>query len=425
MTQVELARKNKTSLLARQVARSEEVSPQVISQGLADGRIVIPANKYRKLKRPCAIGHGLSTKVNTNLGTSPYCQKLGYEVKKLKLALKTGTDTVMDLSTGGDLRKIRRALLKQCPVPFGTVPIYEAIVEATRQKKEMSKVAAREFIEIVQRQAKEGVDFMTIHCGLTLVALERLEKQGRITGIVSRGGAVLARWMQENRAENPFYEYFNDVLAIAHEYDITLSLGDGLRPGSVADATDRAQIQELIILGELCQRARRAGVQVMIEGPGHMPLDQIEANVLLEKKLCQDAPFYVLGPLVTDIAPGYDHITSAIGATIAAASGADFLCYVTPAEHLRLPSLDDVKEGIIAAKISAHAADLVKGVRSAWKWDKAMSQARKARNWKKRIDLALDREKPRKYRLASSAKIKDVCTMCGEYCSMKLSNGGL
>ncbi len=401
------------------IAKQEAVSIDFLLERIKDGRIVIPHNKNRKLLKPCGIGEGLRTKVNVNIGTSPDLIDISLELKKLKIAVQFGADTVMDLSTGGDLKKIRRVLLKECPIPFGTVPIYQVAVEASKKRKDISKMKAADIFEILEEKAEDGVDFWTIHAGINLDSLKRLRNQDRITSVVSRGGTLTIEWMVRNKKENPLYEYFDRVIEIAKRYNITLSLGDGLRPGSISDATDRPQIQELITLGELTNKAGQSGVAVMIEGPGHVPLNQIESNVVLEKKLCNRAPFYVLGPLVTDVAPGYDHITSAIGGALAAFYGADFLCYVTPSEHLRIPSLEDVKEGLIASRIAAHSADVAKGISSAIDWDKRFSEFRKERNWKAQIKNALDPTRPAEYRESIKSSFDDVCSMCGKYCSMK------
>jgi phosphomethylpyrimidine synthase len=327
----------------------------------------------------------------------------------------------MDLSTGPMINPTRRKILAESTVPVGTVPIYEIVINGLKKFNFIKDIPADYMLGILEGQAKEGVDFFTIHAGVTLQVIQTLKKNPRILDIVSRGGAFLAEWMIENDKENPFYEHFNEVIDIAKRYDVTLSLGDGLRPGAIADATDSPQVLELLTLGELQKRALAKGVQVMIEGPGHVPINQIEANVLLEKSICNGAPFYVLGPLVTDVAPGYDHITAAIGGAIAASKGADFLCYVTPAEHLRLPTVEDVRDGVIASKIAGHAADIAKGIKGAMNWDIAMSKARKARDWDKQFALAIDSEKPRRYRKASKPGVKDVCTMCSDYCSMKMA----
>ncbi|MCM8782545.1 MAG: phosphomethylpyrimidine synthase ThiC [Candidatus Omnitrophica bacterium] len=420
MTQVEYARQNKITPQIKQVAKDESVNIEFIIKELIEGKIIIPNNKKRHIARLCGIGHGLRTKVNTNIGTSTGKESIKVELEKLEVAIKAGTDAVMDLSTGGDLKKIRRAILENSCIPVGTVPIYETAVAVARRKKGIKNIEKKEFFETLEGQAEEGVDFFTVHAGVTMETVNRLKNQDRILDIVSRGGAILVEWMLANRQENPFYEDFDRVLRIAHKFDVTLSLGDGLRPGAVVDGTDRAQIQELLILGELAKRAREFGVQVMIEGPGHLPLDEIEVNVRLEKSLCDGAPFYVLGPLVTDIAPGYDHITSAIGGAIAASFGADFLCYVTPSEHLRLPGKKDVEIGVIASRIAAHAADIVKGIPHALERDINMSRARKQRDWKKQFSLAIDPKKPRKLRKSSKPDIDDVCTMCSKYCSIKI-----
>jgi len=420
MTQLAQAKNNKITPLMRKIARDEKVSPEFIRDGVARGEIIIPANNRRKLAKPIGIGKGLRTKVNTNIGTSPDFAHLDYELKKLRVSLTCQTDTVMDLSTSGNLNKIRRSILKNCPVPLGTVPIYQAAIESIAETGALIRMKPDKIFEVIERQARDGVDFVTVHCGVTRRVIDCLKFQGRITDIVSRGGAFHTTWMIANDKENPLYENFDRLLEIACKYDLTLSLGDGLRPGCIADATDRAQVQELLILGELAKRAYQADVQVMIEGPGHIPFEQIELNVLLEKSLCNNAPFYVLGPVVTDIAPGYDHLTSAIGGAAAASYGADFLCYVTPGEHLRLPTLEDVKEGTIVTRIAAHAADLTKGVKGARDWDLKMAKARKKRNWEQQIKLAINPRLAREMRGKSKPKLSDVCTMCGKYCALKL-----
>jgi len=422
MTQLEYARTGKITPEMRQVAKAERMDPKLLARKVAEGKVVIPCNRAgRKSRKLCGIGEGLRTKVNANIGTSSDISGLPSELKKLKVCEENGADAVMDLSTGGDLRKIRREILKKSSLPVGTVPVYEAVVKTSRSGKPISAMSREDIFSVLEEQAAEGVDFFTVHCGVTKEAIKRLKDEGRITGIVSRGGAILAAWMSRNGQENPFYEDFDRVLDIALEYDVTLSLGDGMRPGCLADATDRAQIQELITLGELAKRAHERGVQVMIEGPGHVPLDQVRPNILLEKKICNGAPFYVLGPLVTDIAPGYDHITSAIGGAVAGASGADFICYVTPSEHLGLPSTSDVKAGVIAARIAAHAADIAKGVKGAIDWDIEMSKARRKRDWKRQFELSIDPKMSREYRKRNGSSLKDACTMCGQFCSMKIS----
>jgi len=420
MTQLESARHNILTALMKKTASLEGVSPAFILKGIKSGKIVIPLNKNHKIKKPCAIGYGLRTKVNANLGTSTDKSHIKDELKKLDVACKYGADAIMDLSVGGDLRKIRKEIIKHSTVPVGTVPVYEMAVNSQKKNKNFLKFNAMDMLKTLEAQAKEGVDFFTIHAGVTLKSVEAVKKSKRILGVVSRGGAIIASWMEFHKKENPFYQHFERIIDIAYEYDVCLSLGDGLRPGSIIDATDKAQIAELKILGELALRAKKRNVQVMIEGPGHVPLDQIKKNIDLEKQICHGAPFYVLGPLVTDVAAGYDHITSAIGGAIAASVGADFLCYVTPSEHLRHPSVEDTRDGVIASRIAAHAGDIVKLGSLARLWDKKMSQARRARDWKKQIKLSIDPDKARSYRKSSLPGTADVCTMCGKYCSIKL-----
>jgi phosphomethylpyrimidine synthase len=420
MTQLECAKKNIITSLMRKVAHLEAIEPKELMRLIRLGQVVIPLNINHKIKKPCAVGSSLSTKVNANIGTSTDESKISDEIQKLKTAIRYGADALMDLSVGGDLTKVRKEVLKYSTVPVGTVPIYEVAVKAKQKNNNFLKFNAQDVLEVLNDQAKQGVDFFTIHSGVTQKSLKVLKQHKRLMGVVSRGGAIIASWINYHKQENPFYSHFDQILDIAHKYDVTLSLGDGLRPGSILDATDKAQIAELKILGSLAKRARQRGVQVMIEGPGHVPLDQIEKNIVLEKKYCCGAPFYVLGPLVTDVAAGYDHITSAIGGAIAASVGADFLCYVTPAEHLRHPTVSDVREGVIASRIAAHAGDLVKRRKLAIAWDKRISVARQARDWKKQIELSIDPDKARAYRLSSKPKLSSVCTMCGEYCSIKL-----
>ena len=419
MTQIELAKAGTTSPEMRRIARCEGVSVEFIRKGLIKGTIVIPKNIGHRLEKPCGIGKGLRTKINANIGTSKDSSGISDEIKKMELAVESGADAIMDLSTGAGIEETRRKILSQSKVPVGTVPVYEIVINGLKKHGSIPNITADEMFAVLEKQAREGVDFFTIHAGVTKKALNILKKNPRILDIVSRGGAFLAEWIITNNRENPFYENFDRVIDIAKRYDITLSLGDGLRPGSILDATDKPQLTELITLGELQRRALKKGVQVIIEGPGHVPIDQIKANVILEKEICNGAPFYVLGPLVTDIAPGYDHITSAIGGAIAGSAGADFLCYVTPAEHLRLPTLADVKDGVIASKIAAHAADIAKGVKGAIDKDMKISKARAERNWKKQFALAIDPVKPMEYRKSSKPGSEDVCTMCGEYCSIK------
>ncbi|MFH1238681.1 MAG: phosphomethylpyrimidine synthase ThiC [bacterium] len=422
MTQLSEARKGKITAEMKIVAKEERLSPEFIRYNLERGKIAILYNSARRKKmkyKLIGVGKKLRTKVNANIGTSPDRVDIAGEKEKLVVALEAGTDTVMDLSTGGDLKRIRKMILDNCPVPVGTVPIYEAICGTGTEKKPVTAMDPERLFDVIEEQAAEGVDFITVHCGVTRRVLEILEEHKRVTGIVSRGGAFLAAWMIHNKKENPLFEQYDRLLKIAHKYDMTLSLGDGLRPGSLADATDSAQISELSILGKLAKIAWDHDVQVIIEGPGHIPLDQIEANILLEKSLCFGAPFYVLGPLVTDVAAGYDHITCAIGGALAGAKGADFLCYVTPTEHLRLPDVQDVRDGVIAARIAAHAADIAKGIRGAIEWDTAMSKARRKLDWKKQEKLALDPKRFREEREKSKPQDTEVCTMCGKFCAMK------
>lgn len=408
--------------LIDRVAGLEDVGSDHIEQGVKDGTIVVLKNSKHDIDRPCAVGKGLATKVNANIGVSPGYSGMDLELDKMEEAVKAGADALMDLSTGPLLKKLRKKILSACPIPLGTVPIYEIADDPTGKFLSMKE---DDFVDAVRKQAEEGVDFFTIHSGITLEIARKAAKNVRTMNIVSRGGALLASWMLKNNRENPFFSRFDDILDILREYNITLSLGDSLRPGAISDATDSLQIQELVTLGELQQRSLAEGVQVIIEGPGHVPLDEIEANVKLQKSLCHGAPFYVLGPLVTDAAPGYDHIVSAIGGAIAAWHGADFLCYVTPAEHLRLPGIEDVKNGVIASRIAAHAADIVKGIPSAIKRDKDMSEARAKRDWPKQFELALDPHLPEAVRKSQQPDVEDVCTMCSEYCSIKIMEGCL
>ncbi len=419
MTQLELARKGTVSPQIKHVAEKEKVGTDFVIRGLAAGEIVVPVNVNHTNLTPCGVGKGLKTKVNANIGTSSDFCDLNTELRKLETAIEFGADTVMDLSTGGDISAIRRAIMHGSALPVGTVPIYQAGIEAIESHAAIVNMTVDEVFAVIEEHAKDGVDFMTVHCGVTQESLARLKKQGRKTDIVSRGGAFLIGWMLHNDRENPLYQYYDRLLDLALEYDFALSLGDGLRPGCLADASDRAQIQELIILGELVDRAREAGVQAMVEGPGHLPLNQIATNVQLEKSLCHGAPFYVLGPLVTDVGAGYDHITAAVGGAAAAAAGADFLCYVTPTEHLSLPGIQDVKEGVIASRIAAHAADIVKGVQGAREWDEQMSRARKVLDWRAQAELSLDPELSRQIHAKIPAS-GATCSMCGKYCAMAI-----
>ena len=419
MTQLELAKKGVISPQMVQVAQQESLDAEFIRQGVAEGTVVIPANIKHSNLVPCGIGRGLKTKVNANIGTSSDFGDIDTELEKLRVTIDSGADTVMDLSTGGDISAIRRAVITASPLAVGTVPIYQAGIEAINRYNAIVKMTVDDLFGAIEEHVRDGVDFITVHCGVTRSAIARLRQQGRVTDVVSRGGAFLIGWILYNEHENPLYEYYDRLLEIAREFDVTLSLGDGMRPGSIADATDRAQVEELLIIGELVERAQQAGVQVMVEGPGHLPLNQIEANVRLEKAVCKGAPFYVLGPLVTDIAAGYDHITGAIGGAIAAAAGTDFLCYVTPAEHLSLPDPEDVRQGVIASRIAAHAGDIVKEVKGAEQWDKRMSMARKSLDWEEQARLSLDPKRSRRVH-SKHASVGTACSMCGEYCAMEL-----
>ncbi|WP_427340155.1 phosphomethylpyrimidine synthase ThiC [Caloranaerobacter sp. DY30410] len=418
-TQMDAAKKGIITKEMELVAEKEKIDVEVLREKIAQGKVVIPANKNHNSLDPEGIGEGLRTKINVNLGISKDCCNIEEELKKVKTALEMKVEAIMDLSSYGKTEEFRKKLIDMSSAMIGTVPVYDAV---GFYDKELKDITAEEFLKVVEKHAQDGVDFMTIHAGINRETAEVFKRNKRLTNIVSRGGSLLYAWMELNNKENPFYEYFDEILDICEKYDVTISLGDACRPGSINDATDASQIKELIVLGELTKRAWERNVQVMIEGPGHMPLNEIAANMILEKKLCHGAPFYVLGPIVTDIAPGYDHITSAIGGAIAAANGADFLCYVTPAEHLRLPTLEDMKEGIIASKIAAHAADIAKNIKGAKKWDYEMSKARQSLDWERMFELAIDPEKARRYRRESMPEHEDSCTMCGKMCSMRNIN---
>jgi phosphomethylpyrimidine synthase len=422
MTQLAKARGGVVTPEMKMVAEKEQVDIRWLMEKMAEGRIVIPANRNRKGIEPCGIGEGLLIKVNANIGTSSDRISVEDELAKLEAAINAGADTVMDLSTGGDIDRCRKEILKRSKVPVGTVPIYQAVVEAINETGGLIHLTVDKIFNVIEKHAADGVDFITVHCGLTRAALETMKNQGRITDIVSRGGAFLTTWMLHHDTENPLYEHFDRLLSIVKKYDVTLSLGDGLRPGSIADATDRAQIHELMTLGQLAKRASEKDIQVIIEGPGHVPLNQIKANILLEKQLCSNAPFYVLGPIVTDVAAGYDHVACAIGGAVAGEAGADFLCYVTPSEHLCLPGAEDVREGVIATRIAAHAADIARGNRPAMERDIRMSEARKSLDWETQIKLAIDPVKARKMRGENPPGEGDVCTMCGKFCAIKQVN---
>lgn len=419
-TQIKAARAGKITEEMRIVARDEDQPPQSIRQRLAEGTVIITQNTQRENVHPIGIGKGLSTKINANIGTSPDLCDLELEIEKAKIAVKFGADTIMDLSTGGDLDKIRRTITKTVNVPIGTVPIYQTAIEVAKKKGSIMHMTEDDIFSTIEKQAKDGVDFMTVHCGVTQQIVKRLAKHPRLMGIVSRGGTFLAAWILHHKKENPLYANYDYLLEIAAEYDLALSLGDGLRPGCIFDSTDWPQVQELLTIGELVERAKAADVQAMVEGPGHLPLNNIEANVQLEKSICKGAPFYVLGPVVTEIAPGYDHIVGAIGGAIAGLAGADFLCYLTPSEHLGLPNLEDVKEGVIVTKIAAHAVDIVKLGFKASARDLAMAKARANLNWKKQIENALDPERAMKIRSRVKLKSPETCSMCSEYCAIKI-----
>lgn len=418
-TQMDAARKGILTKEMSLVAEKEQFDTRELMNLVAEGKIVIPANKNHSCLKPNGIGSMLKTKINVNLGTSRDCMDLNMELEKVGDAVKLGAESIMDLSSFGDTRTFRRRLTKECPAIIGTVPIYDAVVYYHKPLKE---ITSREWIDIVKMHAQDGVDFMTIHVGINKSTAKRFKEAKRLTNIVSRGGSIIFAWMEMTGKENPFYEYYDEILSICQEYDVTMSLGDALRPGCLEDATDLSQIEELVTLGELTRRAWEKNVQVMIEGPGHMPLDQIAANMKIQQTICKGAPFYVLGPLVTDVAPGYDHITAAIGGAIAAAAGAAFLCYVTPAEHLRLPDVNDVKEGIIASRIAAHAADIAKGIKGAKEWDRQMSEARKRLDWEEMFRLSMDPDKARAYRASAKPEKEDTCSMCGNFCAVKNMN---
>lgn len=418
-TQMDAAQKGIVTKEMETVARKENMPIEQLVKKMAEGKIIIPANRNHKSLDAEGIGEGLRTKINVNLGVSRDCYDIEVELEKVREAIAMEAEAIMDLSSFGKTQEFRRRLIDISTAMVGTVPIYDAV---GFHEKELKDITADQFLEVIEQHAQDGVDFITIHSGLNRQTASTFKKNKRLTNIVSRGGSLIYTWMEANNKENPFYEYFDEILDICEKYDVTISLGDACRPGSIADATDASQIEELIVLGELTRRAWKRKVQVMIEGPGHMTLNEIPANVLLEKKLCGGAPFYVLGPIVTDIAPGYDHITSAIGGAIASASGADFLCYVTPAEHLRLPDIDDMIEGIIATKIAAHAGDLAKGIPGAQDWDNEMSKARQELDWEAMFKLAIDPKKAKKYRESSMPEHADSCTMCGKMCAVRNMN---
>jgi len=418
-TQMDAAKKGVITKEMEIVSKKESIDVEELRKLVASGKVIIPANKNHKNLDPEAVGQGMRTKINVNLGISKDCANIDKEMEKVRTALDMNAEAIMDLSSYGKTKDFRQRLVSESSAMIGTVPMYDVI---GYHHKKLQDITAEEFLEVVEAHAKDGVDFQTIHVGINKSTAKKFKDNGRLMNIVSRGGALVFSWMELTGNENPFYEYYDKVLDICEKYDVTLSLGDACRPGCIEDSTDASQIEELIVLGELTKRAWDRNVQVMIEGPGHMAMNEIAANMVIEKRLCHGAPFYVLGPLVTDIAPGYDHITSAIGGAIAAANGADFLCYVTPAEHLRLPDLQDMKDGIIASKIAAHAADIAKGVKGAREWDKRMAQARRALDWDAQFKEAIDPEKAKAYRESSMPEISETCTMCGEMCAVKNMN---
>ncbi|MBZ4669819.1 MAG: thiamine biosynthesis protein ThiC [Oscillospiraceae bacterium] len=418
-TQMEAAKKGIITKEMEIVSGKENIPVQKLVELIAKGEVIIPANIKHKSLSPEGIGRGLRTKINVNLGISGDKADYELEMEKARLAVKFGAEAIMDLSNYGKTNAFRKKLIEFSPAMIGTVPVYDAVGYL---EKELCEITARDFLSVIKAHAEEGVDFMTIHAGINKRAVEAFKRTKRLTNIVSRGGALLFAWMEMTGNENPFYEYYDEVLEILREYDVTISLGDALRPGSINDSTDAGQISELIELGNLAKRAWEKDVQVMVEGPGHMAMNEIAANMTLQKKLCHNAPFYVLGPIVTDIAPGYDHITSAIGGAIAAANGADFLCYVTPAEHLRLPDINDVKEGIVASKIAAHAADIAKGIPGAREIDNKMSDARRRVAWEEMFSFAIDPQKAREYFESTPPSDRHTCSMCGKMCAMKTTN---
>lgn len=422
MTQMQAARAGKITDEMHIVATEEQMELETLRQRVADGTIAIPANINHQNLHPYGVGMGLSTKVNANIGTSSAFPDPEPEIEKLETAIAAGAHSVMDLSTGNNIDAARRAVIENSTVMVGTVPIYQATVDAIKRHGAVVNMTEDDLLNAIEKQAQDGADFMTIHCGITLDAIQRMCAEGRQMDIVSRGGSFITGWMLYNQKENPLYTRYDDILDICLKYDVTMSLGDSLRPGCIADATDHAQLQELLNLGGLVKRAWDRGVQVMVEGPGHVPFDQIATNIKLQKKICHNAPFYVLGPLVTDIAPGYDHITAAIGGTMAASSGADFLCYVTPAEHLALPNKQDVKDGVIVTRIAAHAADVVKNVPGAREWDLNMAKARKVLDWDEQFKYAIDPKLAIAKRGARNAAGTTACSMCGDYCAVEIVN---
>ena len=418
-TQMDAARKGIVTPQMEIVAKKEHMAVEALQELVAKGQVAICANKKHTCLNPEGVGSMLRTKINVNLGVSRDCKDYNIEMEKVMSAVNMGAEAIMDLSSHGNTQPFRQKLTSECPAMIGTVPIYDSVIHYQR---DLAELTAKDFIDVVRLHAEDGVDFVTLHCGITRKTIDQIKKHKRKMNIVSRGGSLVFAWMSMTGNENPFYEYYDEILDICREHDVTISLGDACRPGGIEDAGDISQISELVTLGELTQRAWDKDVQIMIEGPGHMPLNQIRSNMEIEQTICKGAPFYVLGPLVTDVAPGYDHITSAIGGAIAATYGASFLCYVTPAEHLRLPTVEDVKEGIIASKIAAHAADIAKGIPGAADWDHEMSEARRNLDWERQFELAIDPEKARRYRAESKPEKEDTCTMCGKMCAVRNIN---
>ena len=418
-TQMDAARKGIVTPEIEKVAKKEKMDVDKLMELVASGKVAIPANKHHKSLDAEGVGSMLRTKINVNLGVSRDCKDYDVEMQKVMSAVKLGAEAIMDLSSHGNTQPFRQKLTSECPAMIGTVPVYDSVIHYQR---DLATLTAQDFVDVVRLHAEDGVDFVTLHCGITRKTIDQIKKHKRKMNIVSRGGSLVFAWMCMTGEENPFYEHYDEILEICEEHDVTISLGDACRPGCLADATDVCQIEELVRLGELTKRAWDHNVQVMVEGPGHVPLDQVAANMKVQQSICMGAPFYVLGPLVTDIAPGYDHITAAIGGAVAAMNGAAFLCYVTPAEHLALPNVEDTKQGIIASKIAAHAADIAKGVKGASEWDRQMGMARKKLDWEKTFELSIDPEKARNYRASAKPEKEDTCSMCGNFCAVKNMN---
>lgn len=421
-TQMDAAKRGIVTEQIKIVAEKEKMSVEELMPLVASGKVAICANKHHTCLDPEGVGSMLRTKINVNLGISRDCKDYDIEMKKVNAAVEMGAEAIMDLSSHGDTIPFRRKLTSECKAMIGTVPVYDSVIH---YKRDLATLTAKDFIDVVRLHAEDGIDFVTLHCGITRHTIDQIKKHKRKMNIVSRGGSLVFAWMSMTGNENPFYEYYDEILEICREHDVTISLGDACRPGCLADASDVCQIEELVRLGELTKRAWAKDVQVMVEGPGHMPMDQIAANMKIQQTICMGAPFYVLGPLVTDIAPGYDHITSAIGGAIAAQNGAAFLCYVTPAEHLALPNVDDVKQGIIASKIAAHAADIAKGVRGAMDMDNKMADARRKLDWEAQWECALDAETAKAIRNSRAPEHDDTCSMCGKFCAVRSMNKAL